>query len=93
MKRKFDPTDLKQCIRIISSGLSTHTEIYCVECDKWRGIRMIAMARVDFTAAGQISREVDESSATFECVACGADVEYLLNGQRSRIIGELAGVK
>lgn len=90
-KRKFDVTNPRQCIRIIPNGLNTHTEIYCVECERWRGVRMVAMARVEFTTAGLQTQEVDADSASFECVACGADVGYLLDGQVERVIRELGG--
>jgi len=81
MRRPKDVDDLSQCVAVRDGW----PWVWCVECHGWHSTEVTGMARVRVRHGRVLAAHLEES---FECLcsACGAVVDYLLNGEHRNAI-------
>ena len=73
MKRPKDLGDLRKCIIFKDDGV----KVFCVECDAWHNIAVLARCNVKFSWHHE-PYILDCDQEMYVCAVCNADIGYLL---------------
>jgi hypothetical protein len=85
MKKPTNIDDYDECLQMFPD----RTIIFCVECDQWRPVEVSLLAIVRVTHNKIKSIESNDESAKFFCSRCKADVDYLVKGKESAVLGNI----